>query len=506
MQLSLSSFIRANSHIHCHKPALIEDDRIVSHGALEVRTNRLARHLLVSAVGAGDRIALLLPDGVTFVELLIAAGKIGAIAVLLNWRLAPREIENILSSCTPKAIYYAVEFEAKIATSLGQCSFAVSGDAISDAVYERWTSQGPDSALSYYASSDTPLFMMFTSGTTGQPKGCVHTHGSTLLQAMALVSRRGFVCQDVSLSTNPLFHVAGLGHLMAMLAVGGTSCFVDRSKGTEQPLETAARQGATIATLSLPLLAAREAANGRFDGKLKLKKLTGGAGMSDPCKFAFVAKEWDAMLTGGYGQTESWGFVTFIDYEDMVRHPTSIGWPLQHVEAAILDNKGQPVEDPDAEGELGIKGPCVMSHYWNDADATIATLGTGWLRTGDMARRDELGLLHMLGRLKELVKSGGENVYPAEVETILKRVDGIADVAVAGVQDAKWGEAVKAFIVLKQGAQLDVSKLVAECRESMAGYKRPRYLEIVDEIPRDPMGKVRRFELSGRLVTDDQKI
>ena len=194
------------------------------------------------------------------------------------------------------------------------------------------------------------------------------------------------------------------------------------------------------------------------------------------------------------------------DYPDMCEHPQSIGWPIPPIEVAVLDANGMPLDDPEAHGELGIRGANVMLSYWNSAEATAAALGTGWLRTGDIVTRDRLGLLTLRGRLKELIKSGGENVYPAEVETVLRDLPGVADCAVAGVSDARWGEAVKAFVVLAPGATIDPAVITSACRQHIAGYKRPRYLEIVAEIPRDPAGKIRRYQLSDRLVTPDQAI
>ena len=505
-QYNLGSVIRAHSSANARRAALIDGERTISFAELERRTNRLARTLLVQGVSKGDRIALLLNDGSQFIEMVIAAGKVGAIAMLLNWRLTPAELGWILGEGGPVAIYRAERFAGLVAEASGFRDFVIADDPLGEAAYERWAGDGADGPLPVAIASDDPLFMMFTSGTTGKPKGCVHSHASTIISAMAFAGRRGFVREDRNLSTGPLFHVAGLGQAFATMVVGGANVFIPRDSAVTAPVEIAVRHGCTLSILGLPLSNACKAVDDGMIAALNFRSITGGAGMADPRKFAFVKDRWNALLVGGWGQTENWSFGTQIDYPDMLDHPTAIGWPMHHIETAILDEAGHPLDDPDAEGELGVRGPNVMLGYWNNPAATEATLGSGWLRTGDLARRDRLGLLHLLGRSKELIKTGGENVYPVEVENVIKAIPGVADAAVAGVKDAKWGEAVKAYVVLQPGATLTPEAITAACRDKIASYKRPRYLEFVDAIPRDSLSKVQRRQLSARGATPDQAI
>ena len=505
-QFTLSAAVLGNACLHAERAALIDDDRTISHRELEHRTNRLARVLMSRGVAKGDRIALLLNDSAQFIELLIAAGKAGAIAVLLNWRLSPHEIARILDDAGPKLVLRADRFAPLVATASVSAELVVADDAAAVARYEGWAGGGPDGALELGIGQDDPLFMMFTSGTTGRPKGCIHTHGSTLAHTMSFALRRGFTASDNNLSTNPLFHVAGLGHALSTLVAGGANVFVPRDAGPLAPIELSLRHGCTLALLSKPLLEARRLADEETRRSLRFRSITAGAGMADPAGVAFVAEEWGALVSGGWGQTEACGFATMIDYPDMLAHPKSIGWPIPPIEAAVLDAHGRPLDDPEAEGELGIRSANVMLGYWNNPEATEAALGTGWLRTGDMAVGSPDGLFTVRGRLKELIKSGGENVYPVEVEAVLKDLPGVADCAVAGVRDRKWGEAVKAFVVLAPGARFSAEVMTARCRERIAGYKRPRYLEFVEEIPRDHLGKIRRFELSARPVEPDQAV
>lgn len=502
----LGGLVWANGCLYAERPALIENDTVITHAELDRRTNRLARALLQHGVTKGDRVAVLLNDGTQFIELLLAAGKIGAIAVLLNWRLSPSEIAWIINHSAPRLILRADRFAGLLTESEGFDDVVIADDPAAIERYESWATEGSDSTVSAAIGGDDPLFMMFTSGTTGRPKGCIHTHCSTLAHAMSFALRRGFSHRDLNLSTSPLFHVAGLGHALATLAVGGGNVFVPRDSEPCIPVCLALRHGCTVTTLSKPLLDAWTRVDEDSRARLRFRAVTAGAGMRDPDELAFVRDQWGALLGGGWGQTESWSFCTMIDYPEMRDHPSSIGWPIPPIQIAVLDADGHPLSDRDAEGEMGISGANVMAGYWNNPEATKAALGTGWLRTGDIVTMDKSGLLTMRGRLKELIKSGGENVYPSEVEAVLRELPGVADCAVAGVADGKWGEAVKAFIVLAPGATFDAAVMTAVCRQRIAGYKRPRYLEIIADIPRDPVGKIRRYQLSARPVTSAQVV
>jgi fatty-acyl-CoA synthase len=502
----IGGLVWGNARLHAARPALIENGIAITHAELDRRTNRLARVLLAQGVGKGDRVALLLNDGAQFIELLLAAGRIGALAALLNWRLSPSEIAWTIDHAAPRLVLRADGFAGLLADAEGFADVVVADDPAAVDRYERWASEGSDSRVGAGIGGNDPLFIMFTSGTTGRPKGCVHTHRSTLAHAISFALRRGFTHDDRNLSVNPLFHVTGLGHVLATLAAGGANVFVPRDSGPDAPVELALRHGCTVATLGRPLLDAWARADADARDQLRFRAVTTGAGITDPVSFAFARDQWGAMVGGGWGQTESWSFCTMIDYPEMCAHPRSIGWPIPPVELAVLDAAGHPLDDPDAQGELGIRGTNVMAGYWNSPEDTAEALGTGWLRTGDMVTVDRLGLLTLQGRLKELIKTGGENVYPAEVESVLRGLLGVADCAVAGVSDRKWGETVKAFIVLAPGAVLDAATMTSACRQRIAGYKRPRYLEFVTEIPRDPVGKILRFQLSGRPVTHDQAV
>jgi len=504
---SLDTLLRAAATRLAEREASIDGAQRLTYAQLDARVEALARWLAAKGIAPGDRIALLLTDGAPFLTVLLACGRIGAIAVLLNWRLAPPEIAWIAGNAEPAMTFVNPRF----APLLGG---AEAGEVIE--VDERHDPQGAFEAivtghhdlatlpgLAPDLAPDRPLYMMYTSGTTGRPKGCLQAGSAVAASAMGFCVRRGFTHAERLLSVNPLFHVVGMQQVAAMLACGGTSVFAGRDDDSAAILDLLHREGCTTTSafpqISFPWAAMEPVRN----GVMPLTSYTGGSGMGRPQMYEFIEKDWDARVVGGYGQTEVCGFATFIDYPDMLEHPRSIGWPMPHVEMTILDPDGNRLP-PGEEGEICLRGPSVMLGYWRNPEASEAALGHGWLRTGDLGTMDERGLGYLLGRAKELIKTGGENVYPAEVDAVFAEMPEVADVGCCGVPDRQWGEAVKAFVVLKPGMELTREEIARRFRGRIAGYKRPRYIEFVDRIPRDPLGKLLRRELSARPVSEDQ--
>ncbi len=500
---SLDTLLANCAARHAHRLAAVDGDQRLTYAELDARVTNLARWLLAKGVAPGDRIALLLTDGAPFFTTLLACGRIGAIAVLLNWRLAPAEIAWIIGNAEPAMTFTNPRFAALLAE-------AEAGEVI--AVDERHDPQGAFEALATARHADMglpalapnrPLYMMYTSGTTGKPKGCLQAGSAVATAALGFAQHRGFSHTERLLSVNPLFHVVGMQQIAAMLACGGTSVFAGRDDDNAAILNLLHREGCTTTsafpTICFPWLG-MDPVRG---GVMPLTNYTGGAGMGRPQMYDFIERDWDARVVGGYGQTEICGFATFMDYADMLENPRPIGWTLPHVTMTVLDPDGNHLL-PGEEGELCLRGPSLMLGYWRNPEATQAALGHGWLRTGDLGTMDERGLGYLLGRAKELIKTGGENVYPAEVDAVFAAMPEVADAGCCGVPDKQWGEAVKAFVVLKPGMTLSREEITARFKGQIAGYKRPRYIEFVEQLPRDPIGKLLRRELSARPVSPDQ--
>ncbi|SCW66148.1 fatty-acyl-CoA synthase [Sphingobium faniae] len=476
----------------------------ISHADLHRRTDKLAAALAARGIGRGDRVALLLLDGIAGIELLIACGKIGAITLPINWRLAPAEIRFILEAAEPRMLFRSDCFADLTGEDAGVPVFALPDQAAVDSDYEKLIAEADAAVLPVVAGHD-PLFMLFTSGTTGRPKSCLQSHEGAVALGTAFALRLALTPADRLLCTSPLFHVGGLGHVFAALAAGGGIVIVPRGASHEQILRLMSDEGCSFGSMNDALLLGLCDLQDRLRLPLKLRSVTRGASMTPASQIHRIRDSLGACAIGGYGQTESLGFVLMLDGDAMRDHPTALGWPLAHVEAAVLDDAGRPVVG-ESVGELGLRSPSVMLGYWRDEDASREAMGTGWLRTGDLVQRDAEGRFHFEGRSKELVKTGGENVYPREVEQVLLTHPAIADVAIVGVPDDRWGEAVKACIVVAPDGTLAAADAVAWCRQHIAGYKRPRYVEFIDRIPRDHLGKIQRPLLRQRAVTADQKV
>lgn len=493
---------------HANRLAAIDGPQRLTWGDLDTRAGNLARWLLARGIGPGDRIALLLTDGAPFLTTLLAASRIGAIAVLLNWRLAPAEIAWICGDAEPAMTFANPRFASLLAEADSGELQLVDETHAEDGFFETVAGNalGPiqhADVAGLNLMPDRPLYMMYTSGTTGRPKGCLQAGSAVATSALGFAQHRRFDHTDRLLSVNPLFHVVGMQQVAAMLACGGTSVFAARDDDNEAILDLLHREGCTTTSAFPTICFPWQAMDPIRDGIMPLTSYTGGAGMGRPQMYDFIEREWDARVVGGYGQTEICGFATFIDYPDMLDHPRSIGWTLPHVTMTVLDPEGNLLP-PGEEGEIALRGPSVMLGYWRNAAASEAALGHGWLRTGDLGTMDERGLAYLLGRAKELIKTGGENVYPAEVDAVFAAMPEVADAGCCGVPDKQWGEAVKAFVVLKPGHALTRADITARFKGKIAGYKRPRYIEFVDALPRDPIGKLLRRELSARPVAPDQ--
>ncbi len=506
--LSLDTLLANCAQRHAHRLATVDGSQRLTWEQLDTRVTNLARWMLARGIGPSDRIAILMTDGAPFLITLLAAARIGAISVLLNWRLAPAEIAWILSNAEVAMTFVNPRFSSLLqeaeAGEVHQVDESHAGDGFFEGVVG--TTLGPIQQpydLGLNLAPERPLYMMYTSGTTGRPKGCLQAGSAVAAAALGFAQHRRFTHEEVLLSVNPLFHVVGMQQVAAMLACGGTSVFAARDDDNAAILELLHREGCTTTsafpTISFPW----QAMNPVRDGRMPLTNYTGGAGMGRPQMYEFIETDWDARVVGGYGQTEICGFATFIDYADMLEAPRSIGWTLPHVTMTVLDPDGHHLP-PGEEGELCLRGPSVMLGYWRNPEASEAALGHGWLRTGDLGTMDERGRGYLLGRAKELIKTGGENVYPAEVDAIFAAMPEVADAGCCGVPDRQWGEAVKAFVVLKPGQTLTREEITARFKGQIAGYKRPRYIEFVDQLPRDPIGKLLRRELSARPVSPDQ--
>ena len=483
----------------------------ITYGELYHRVPRMATWLSTHGIGFGDRVACLSLNSKAYIEFLCALAWIGAVAVPLNIRLNPKELSYIVRNSGAKAIF-SCAFFVGIADQVIQDIPSIVLKILAAEPQEGWSSfsalidEGNNgAALSEKVSGESLFMMLYTSGTTGKPKGCMIPQRVWTGYAMHMAACFQMGPQDVYLGFLPYFHVAGFGTAIAQLILGGTLVTIampDPSAMYRLIEKHRVTFMFLVPGISVPFLY-HEARKERDVSSLKA--LIGCAG-GEKMEFVNVVETLlGARYYGIYGQTESGGKVTWVDADMIRENPLTYGHVMPFFDYRIVDEQDNDVEQGDV-GELCLRGIPVMLGYWNLPEASVETLRNGWHHTGDLFMCMENGQVRMVDRNKYLIKTGGENVYPQEVEMALLSHSEIADAAVIGVRNDEWGEAVKAFVVLKEGSQLSRTDIAAWVKQSIAGYKAPRFIDFVDALPRNASGKLLKGELGERTTTSDQRV
>ncbi len=494
----VADVIRRHAERHPEAVALRDGERELTYGDLDERSNRLAQALLARGVGAGTRVAYLDRSSPEVVELLFAASKIGAVLVPLNWRLAPPELAAVLADARAPLLIAGPTFR-EVAERGGAPELIVVGEG-----YERGRAAHEPRDPGGRGEAGDVIVQMYTSGTTGVPKGVLMTHAN--LAAAAHTSQFwAFDDRSVSLTPLPMFHIGGIGWTYCGLWHGATTVIVSDFDAARvlDILEHQRVTNAVLVTTMLRMLTAVPGAAARDFSALR-SIAYGAAPITTPVLKASL-RTFGCALFGLYGLTESTGSVIVLEPEDHDREHLlrSAGRPYPWVELKIVDPvSGEPLGS-HAVGEVWLRAPNVTPGYFKRPAETAAALTPdGWLRTGDGGFLDDEGYLFLTDRIKDMIVSGGENVYPVEVEETLAQHAGVADVAVIGVPDPHWGEAVKALIVPRPGMRTAPEDLIAFARERLAGYKLPRSVDFVAELPRTPSGKVLKRELRERYTSN----
>ena len=480
--------------------ALRHGERELTYADLDERSNRLAQALLARGVGAGTRVAYLDRSSPEVVELLFAASKVGAVLVPLNWRLAPPELAAVLADSGAPLLIAGPAFR-EVAQRVRPPALIVVGEG-----YERWLAAHEPRDPGGRGDAGDVIVQMYTSGTTGVPKGVLTTHANLAVTAQTSL-RWAFDERSVSLTPLPMFHIGGIGWAYCGLWHGATTVIVSEFDPATvlDILEHQRVTNAVLVPTMLQLLTAVPGAAERDYSALR-SIAYGAAPITTPVLKASL-RTFGCALLGLYGLTESTGGVVALEPEDhdpggprehLLR---SAGRPYPWVELKIADPVSGAALGPHEVGEVWLRGPNVTPGYFDRPAETAAALtADGWLRTGDGGHVDDDGYLFLADRIKDMIVSGGENVYPVEVEEALAQHADVADVAVIGVPDAHWGEAVMALVVPRPGTRPASEDLIAFARERLAGYKLPRSVELVDELPRTPSGKVLKRALRERYV------
>ncbi len=480
----------------------LDSDRTFTYREMNDRTSRLARALADDFdISTGDRVAVLAENDTSCFEVQFACWKLGAIFVPLNWRLTIPELEYILSDASPSVIIHDDAF-ADNATKLAEiCRIthritwgtAASGDVAS---YEDVLAAASPLARAVRSTHSTPVTIMYTSGTTGHPKGAIMTQGMTFWNAVNCVEFYNINSEMVNLAVLPLFHTGGLNvYANPAFHFGGTN-LVMRTFEPQRTLEllTDASVGITH-LLGVP-------ANWLFMSQIPefetatfpTLEMAGVGGSPTPLP---LIETWAAKglpLQQAYGMTETSPVVLALPADKCTEKIGSAGVPVMHVEIRIVTEDGSDAA-VDENGELWLRGPNITPGYWNKPDETADAFTDGWLKTGDAARRDADGFYYIVDRWKDMYISGGENVYPAEVESVIFALPQVGEAAVIGVPDEKWVEVGRAIVVRKEGETLTEAEVINHCRQNLARYKVPQSVLFVDEIPHNATGKVLKREL-----------
>jgi len=497
MKNNLGLFLQKRARLSPRLEALVEVERgrRFSYADLDTRANRVANALLAEGVRPGDRVALLMMNGVEYLETYFALAKLGAVTVPLNWRLVPDELAFILRDAGASVLVYDAEFDAAVAALRGletplRCFVRAGEGAPPEGTrsYEALRAAASPEAPPCPAAGDDPLFIMYTSGTTGLPKGAVHTHATMIAASITINMTSDQRYGDRYLQMLPLFHVGALTPATAAVHRGATLVLM-RAFDPKRvfPLIEAERvtTGLAVPAMLNFMLAAGDPAAHDLSA---LRWLMSGAAPVPPALIERYA-ELGIEIHQVYGLTESCGPACLISPDEALAKVGSTGPAFFHTDVRVVDEHGAPVP-PGQVGEVIVRGAHIMKGYWNRPDATAEAIRDGWLYTGDLASVDKDGFVYIQDRKKDMIISGGENVYPAEIEAVLARHPDVLEVAVIGMPSARWGESAAAMVVPKAGTSPTPAELVAFCDGKLARYKVPRVVELVEEIPRNPTGKV----------------
>lgn len=465
--------------------------RTVTYAECDDRAARAAAALASLGVDPEDRVAVLCRNRIEFFEIMFACAKLGAVLVPLNWRAPAAELQPTLADCTPKALIYGAEDEACARTL---CEGGVAAIAL-DGEYERMLASAQPLCTERRWRGDAIWSLSYTSGTTGAPKGVIQTYQMAAVNAFHVAQAFGVNGGDTTLNFLPLFHTAGIQLVTLPTLIAGGTVIVMPGFDEAHALDLMPRLDVFFGVPAVYQQLALHPAFERADLSRVRSWGCGGAPLPDVLVERFAAK--GVRVCNGYGMTETGPTAFVAAPEDALAKVGSVGKPQMLLDVRIVDVNGEDVAEGES-GEIWMRGAGLTPGYWKRPEETAKAFTLdGWLKSGDVGRRDADGCYYVAGRIKEMYISGGENVYPAEVENVLARHPAVLEAAVIGVADEKWGEVGHAFVLMRPGAQpIAASDVIQFCRGNLAGYKTPRYVSFVDEFPRTAAGKIRKHLLA----------
>ena len=491
---NLAGVLAHHADRHPDRPCLVWGDETITYAELDRRAGRTAAGLARLGIGRGDVVALLLYNCPEFLEAMVAAARLGAIVMPLNWRLAGEEVAYIASHAGARLVISEPELQPLADAARqglpGSPAVGVGGAPPGWTAFEALREAGDGPPPAEVAPDDVHR-LMYTSGTTARPKGVMITHANLYWKNVAHVVEFGMTGADRGLACGPLYHVGALDLTTTTLLYAGGTVEIHRKFEADRALD--ALEGRGISTVWLapsmvnqilahPSLERRDLSGVRLI-------IDGGEKMPLPLIERLGRAFPRAWFADAYGLTETVSGDTFLDKRMTVEKIGSVGKPCLHLEVAIWDDEDRPVP-PGALGEIALRGPKVFKGYWRDPEATARAFRGGWFHTGDIGYLDAEGFLYIVDRKKDLIISGGENIASPEVERVLYEHPAVLEAAVVGCPDPRWGEVPVAFVVRRAGAGATEEELRELCRAQLARFKVPRAVHFVDALPRNPSGKV----------------
>lgn len=478
------------------KEAVVDGEKRLNYRQLNRRINRLAGALQGLGLKSGDRISILAYNCIEYIEAIMATAKLGLILVPLNWRLTATELAFILNDSGAETLLFDSDLGGLVKGLMGKTllkQYVVFGDK--DMPYAKAyepliAKQSEDEPESYVAPNlDTPHIIMYTAGTTGKPKGAILSQGASFWNVLNLNIAMDFTSSDRNLLVLPMFHIGGIGLFTLPMLYDGGTIVIQRTFDPANTLALLKEEKVTL-FFAVPAIFLALIQHSDFNADaFKNVRLVMCGGAPLPVNLVKQYHEAGIILQQGFGMSEAAPSIATLDKELAVIKAGSIGRAVMHLEAQVV---GEDMNDlpPGDVGELVIRGPNLMQGYWNLPEATKEAFAGGWFHTGDLAHMDNDGDLYIVERKKDMFISGGENVYPAEVENVIYELSQITEAAVIGIKDERWGEVGRAIVAIKPGEALDESEILNFLRRRLAKYKIPKSVVLVDQLPRNAAGKV----------------
>jgi fatty-acyl-CoA synthase len=504
--MNIAWWVQRWGDLYPDKPAIIFEKEQITYSELNRRANRAGCWLQSLGIEKGDRVAVMLNNCPEFIELFLACARLGAIFVPLNFRSAPPELDYFLKNCRPRLFVFGQEFidnvkkldfeNSKPRVLLSSVGKAPTDSAVLDYITESNTFDGQKPFLTQSlgpADPEEPQVIMYTSGTTGRPKGAVLSHRKTFFNCLNADIFFKMHFDDIMLVILPLFHSGGLFIQASPTIYKGATMVIHPKFDPAKVYEDIERYKVTK-FLGVPTVyRALVNVDPQQRGDISCLKICAGGGEKTTPDLFEKCRDAGLAFRQVMGQTET-SILLWASEEDSFRKPDTVGRPVFHAEVNIVDKNGRTVKPGDI-GEIVVRGSIMMKEYWQDPVRTEETIRNGMLYTGDLARMDEEGYYFLVDRASDMYITGGENVYPAEVERILRRHPEVEGIAVVGVPNERWGEVGQAFVIPKKGSNLSAEDITGFCRERMAKFKCPKKISFCEDFPRTSLGKVRKREL-----------